>query len=309
MPKRGFEEIRDRMLKSAKEGIKSAYQSEEYALMQAVNAYNETNRSFNLAYERLGEWFGIYLPEVRMANPDTLARLVIAVKSNGRDKAAIDGAVEEAEKAEEVYKKLESTIGREMQSGEGDAIADFAKLVLGMSESLKGIDAYIKDAATRIMPNTTYLTDHMIAAELLGRAGSMERLATMPAGTVQLLGAEKALFKHIKFGSRPPKYGILFKIPEITNAQREIRGRIARAYATKICIALKADHFSKNFIAEKLKSDLNASIKRIREAPIKPKKEAQDNGFERKGFQRRMPGGRGFGRRKGGWRQNFRKKP
>ena len=304
MPKKGFEEIRERMLRSAKEGIKSAYQSEEYALMQAVNAYIETNRSYNLAYERLSEWFGIYLPEVRMANPETLARLVMAMK-NGKDRGAIEEAVKEGGKADEVYKKLMSTIGREMQSGEGSAISEFAKLTLSMSESLKGLDSYIKEASTRILPNTTYLTDHMIAAELLGRAGSMERLATMPAGTVQLLGAEKALFKHIKFGSRPPKYGILFKLPEITNAQREIRGRIARVYAAKVCIALKADHFSKNFIAEKLKNDLNESIRRIKEKPINPKKEAPpDRGFERKGFQKRM-GGRGFPRRKGGWRSNF----
>ena len=126
----------------------------------------------------------------------------------------------------------------------------------------------------------------------------------MPAGTVQLLGAEKALFKHIKFGSKPPKYGILFKLPEVTNAPREIRGRIARVYATKICIALKADHFSKNFIAEKLKKDLDTSIKRIKESPVKPKNETPDRGFEKKGFQRRM-GGRGFQRRKGGWKSNF----
>ncbi len=304
MPREGFEEIRERMLKSAKEGIKSAYQSEEYALMQAVNAYIETNRSYNLAYERLSEWFGIYLPEVRMANPETLAKLVMAVKNKGKDKDSIQEAIKESGRAEEVYKKLMSTIGREMQSEEGSAISDFAQMTVRMSESLKGLDSYIKTAATRIMPNTVYLTDHMIAAELLSRAGSMERLATMPAGTVQLLGAEKALFKHIKFGSRPPKYGILFKFPEITNAQREIRGRIARVYATKICIALKADHFSKNFIAEKLKKDLDESIKRIKEKPIKPKKEAPDRGFEKKGFQRRM-GGRGFQRRKGGWKSNY----
>jgi nucleolar protein 56 len=85
------------------------------------------------------------------------------------------------------------------------------------------------------------------------------------------LGAEKALFKHIKFGSKPPKYGILFKLPAVTNAQREKKGRIARAYATKISIALKADHFSKNFIAERLKESLDHSLKKIEEQEIAPR--------------------------------------
>ncbi len=284
MPKKGFEEIRERMLKSAKQGISEAYKSEEYALMQAVNAQIETSRSYNLAYERLSEWYGIYFPEVRMSNPTTLARLVIALNHKGIDDRAIEEAIKDSAKAEEIYKKAQSTIGRKMDMGESRAIVGFANLAISLGASLEELDLYIKEAATRLMPNTTYLTDHMIAAELLSKAGSLERLATMPAGTVQLLGAEKALFKHIKFGSRPPKYGILFKLPDITNAQREIRGRIARVYATKICIALKADYFSKNFIAEKLKKDLDESIKRIKEKPITPKKEQPRQDFKRRNF-------------------------
>lgn len=299
MPKRDFEELREKMLKSAKEGISEAYKSEEYALMQAVNAYIETSRSYNMIFERLSEWYGIYFPEIRIANPNTLARLVIALNSNNIDRKTIDDVVEDKEKAEQIYKKAQATIGRKMDSSESKAIVRFARLGLFVAESLDEIDSYIKDASKRLMPNTTYLTDHMIAAELLGKAGSLERLATMPAGTVQLLGAEKALFKHIKFGSRPPKYGILFKLPEVSTAQREYRGRIARAYATKICIALKADYFSKKFIAESLKKNLNDNIKRIKESPIKEKKEfkrqefrkgnQEKHRFQRGGKQRQKP--------------------
>ena len=307
MPKKGIEEIRERMLKSAKAGITSAYQSEEYALIQAVNAYMETGRSYNLAYERLSEWYGIYYPEIRISSPESLAKLTIAMSTQGGDVASIEKALGDAAKAEEVQKKAANTIGRKMEGEEAEAVTGFANQILSTAKALDDLDKYIKSAAKRIMPNTTYLTDHMIAAELLGKAGSMERLATMPAGTVQLLGAEKALFKHIKFGSRPPKYGILFKLPDITNSQREIRGKIARAYATKICIALKADYFSKNFIAEGLKKSLSESIKRIKEKPITPKKEMPGRDFDR-GFQGRMPDQRGSRRRRGGWRQEYRKK-
>jgi nucleolar protein 56 len=306
LPKKGIEEIRERMLQSAKAGITSAYKSEEYALIQAVNAYMETDKSYNLAYERLSEWYGIYYPEIRISSPESLAKLAIAMSNNGADAGSIERALGNAAKAEEVKKKAESTIGRKMEADEATAVTGFANQVLSTAKALGELDLYINGAAKRVMPNTTYLTDHMIAAELLSRAGSMERLATMPAGTVQLLGAEKALFKHIKFGSRPPKYGILFKLPEVTNAQREIKGRIARAYATKICIALKADYFSKNFIAEGLKKSLSESLKRIKEKPIKPKEEMRRD-FDR-GYQGKMQGRRGAGRGRGGWKQGYRKR-
>ncbi len=294
------------MLASAKQGIKSAYSSEEYALIQAINAQIETSRSYNLTYERLSEWYGIYFPEVRMTNPVTLARLAMALNLGEIDRQAIEEAIKDSAKSDEVHTKAQNTIGRHMESEESKAVIGFSKMVISLSESLEELDTYIKNAATRIMPNTTYLADHMIAAELLARAGSLERLATMPAGTVQLLGAEKALFKHIKFGSRPPKYGILFKLPEVTNAQREIRGKIARMYATKISIGLKADYYSKNFIAKELKEKLNESIKRMKEKPIKPKREMQQRDFERRGFRGRDSGGRGYSGGRGG-RQNFRK--
>jgi nucleolar protein 56 len=297
LPRRNFEEIRDKMLKSAKEGIKSAYQSEEYALIQAINAYLETSRSYNLNFERLSEWYGIYFPEVKMANPNTLASLVMVLNEGTMPELnVIEEAIKDAEKARHVREKALSTIGRSMNSDEAKAIIKFAKLSNEMASALDELDAYIKVGAERLMPNVTYLTEPKIAAELLSKAGSMERLATMPAGTVQLLGAEKALFKHIKFGSRPPKYGVLFKLPEIGTGQREIRGKIARAYATKICIALKADYFSKNFIAEKLKKDLQDNIKRIKEKPIVKGKEKKD--FFRRDFRKDTKKGNYRNRRK-----------
>ena len=301
MPKRNFEELRERMLKAAKEGISKAYESEEYALMQAINAYMETSRSYNLNFERLSEWYGIYFPEVRVGNPNTLSALIIAMDGGANpSREAIEEALKDKEAAESIYKKVSGSIGRKMNGEEAQTVVRFAKLSSDMAALLDNLDAYIGAASKRLLPNTTYLTEPKIAAELLSRAGSMERLATMPAGTVQLLGAEKALFKHIKFGSRPPKYGVLFKLPEIGTAPREIRGKIARVYATKICIALKADYFSKNFIAEKLKKDLDLSIKRIKEKPVREKKPYHEP--ERfRGNQGRL----GRPERQGGWRKNF----
>ncbi len=251
-----FEELRQKMLKSAREGIKEAYSSEEYALIQAINAYLETNKSYNLAYERLTEWAGIYFPDRRFTSSRTLTEFALSVAQETNTKSAM---------------------GRVMNEDEKKSFGRFAEMSRNMDESMKALEVYLKAASTRILPNVTYLTDEKIAAELLSKAGSMERLATMPASTVQLLGAEKSLFKHLKFGSKPPKYGVIFKLPEVNSASRETRGRIARAYATKLTIALKADYYTKKFIAEGLKESLNKTIKMIKAAPVKEKKPDQQH--------------------------------
>jgi nucleolar protein 56 len=280
-----FKELRERMIKTTKGDIKEAYGNEEYILIQAINAFNESSRSYNLMYERLGEWFGIYFPEVRVGSPGVLAELAIAMCSGKElDKAAIERIIDDPQKAESIYNKAMETMGRKPEGDEKEAVAAFANLSKDMGKGIQGLDAYIKLAAARIMPNVTFLTDDKIAAELLAKAGSLERLAMMPASTIQLLGAEKALFKHIKFGSKPPKYGIIFKLPAVTSAQREKKGMVARAYATKICIALKADFITKKFIADKLKETLDGNLEKITQKVVAPKQYQTFN-------DRRRPGG------------------
>ncbi len=295
--------MREKLLKRAKEGIRASYANEEHALIQAINAYLETNKSYNLCYERLSEWYGIYYPEVKPSSPKTLADLALVLnKKEEISKESINSVIKDEQKSASIYSKASSTIGREMNNEERGAVVAFAQMSNSMYESMLRLESYVKLKSTELMPNLTYLTDEKIAAELLSKAGSLERLATMPASTVQLLGAEKALFKHIKFGSKPPKYGVLFKLAEISNGPRDKRGRIARAYATKITIALKADYYTKNFIAEKLKADLEKVIKKINESPARPPKqefnERRPNRFAQKGKPGNQNRFRNFRKRK-----------
>jgi len=269
MPRK-LESIREKMLKSTRDQISKTYANEEYALMQAINAYNELSRSYNLLYERLSEWYGLYYPELKFNSAKLLADIIKVL--NDRDSISKDelaAMLNDEQKASSTYEKAITSMGRKMNVRERAALLKFAEASNSMFDTLNALSDYIKASATEILPNVTYLTDDKIAAELLSKAGSMERLATMPASTIQLLGAEKALFKHIKFGSKPPKYGVLFKLPAITNGKRYARGRIARLYATKISIALKADYFSKRFIADKLKKDIEDSIIKINSRPEK----------------------------------------
>ena len=249
------------MLKNAKEGMKSAYASEEYALIQAINAYLEISKAYNLSFERLTEWYGIYFPELKMGNPRTLADLALVLNDPEKmNREEIVSVLKDEKRVDEVFSRAVSTMGRHMSDRERIAFLRFTRLSNELASTMDTLDAYIKKVSTEIMPNTTYLTDEKIAAELLSKAGSLERLAVLPASTIQLLGAEKSLFKHFKFGSKPPKYGLIFKMAEISGAAKDQRGKMARIYAAKISIALKSDYFTKNYIAEKLKEDLKKSM-------------------------------------------------
>jgi nucleolar protein 56 len=119
------------------------------------------------------------------------------------------------------------------------------------------IELTVKDLA----PNVCELTGSMIAARLLAHAGSLRKLAMLPSSSIQLLGAEKALFRFKKEGGKPPKHGVIFQHPLISKVPYNQRGKNARLLSAKISIAAKADMFTKRYIAPSLKEMLSDQIK------------------------------------------------
>ncbi|MBS3749489.1 MAG: hypothetical protein KGY67_07310 [Candidatus Thermoplasmatota archaeon] len=120
----------------------------------------------------------------------------------------------------------------------------------------------IETDVKNLAPNMTELIGPMIAARLLSHAGSLKKLAMLPASSIQLLGAEKALFRFKKQGGRPPKHGVIFQHPSIGKAPFRLRGKHARLLSAKLCIAAKADMFTKRFIASDLKKELEENLKK-----------------------------------------------
>jgi len=116
----------------------------------------------------------------------------------------------------------------------------------------------------KIAPNTSRIAGSLIGARLLSYARGLEKLAMLPASTIQILGAEKALFRFKKEGGKPPKHGIIFQNSYINKAPRTVRGKIARIMASKIAVAAKADAFTKRDISEELTEDMERKIKHIR---------------------------------------------
>lgn len=115
-----------------------------------------------------------------------------------------------------------------------------------------------------IAPNVTTMVGPLIGARLISLAGGLGKLASMPASTIQILGAEKALFRFKKEGGKPPKHGVIFQHDLINRSPRSVRGKIARLLAAKIAIAAKADVFTKRDITKVLMQDLDRRLKVIR---------------------------------------------
>ncbi len=261
--KENREEKRRRLIEQSKETVSEAYSSLDHPIMQAINTYKEIEKVRGIIYERMEEWYGIYFPELKNVGQEAYARIITSMK-NPEDMTGESMKEILGENGTVIYDSIRgSTTRPKLGDKEYSALKDLADSEKNLSALQKALDSYMEESVKKALPNISYLIDHKIAAELLAKAGSIDRLASFPASTIQLLGAEKALFKHLKFGSKPPKYGVLYKLPQISAASKKQKGRLARVYATKISIASRADAYTKRFIADKLKEQLDKAVERI----------------------------------------------
>ncbi len=143
-------------------------------------------------------------------------------------------------------------------------IKPFEKTISAVNDEMKRLQDQIENDMMKIAPNTSKIIGPLIGARLISLAGGMHQMAMMPASTIQMLGAEKALFRFKKEGGRPPKHGIIFQHSLINCAPKIERGKIARLLAIKISTAIKADVFTKRDIAGELQQEINKRLQEIR---------------------------------------------
>ncbi len=122
-------------------------------------------------------------------------------------------------------------------------ISNLKQTYLQIEELIKILSNHIDEEAPKIFPSMVELLDSQLTVRLVSCAGSLAKLARLPSSTIQLLGAEKALFRHMSDGSLPPKHGILYQHPSVKRAQRKNKGKVTRSLASKIAIAAKIDYY------------------------------------------------------------------
>ena len=235
------------MVELAKRRMRKAIRPEDH-LRQAVGSLDELIEQENLLIERTREWYGLHFPELaRMVDMATYIEMIAAY--GRRENLPIDHR---------------ESVGAELGPREEAEIRSLAQLVQHVVGQRKATEGYVESTIRSLAPNVSSLAGPMIAARLVTLAGGVEELARAPAGTIQLLGAEKALFRHLRTGSPPPKHGVLFQHPWVHRAPRWQRGAIARTFAAKIAMAARADAYTHRDIAPDLLENLEATIERIR---------------------------------------------
>jgi nucleolar protein 56 len=248
----------------ARAQVQEAYTGKGASLIQAVRAIDDLDFTRSLLFSRLDEWWKINFPEFRMENEESYAKIVATFGSREDFEYAALAQIVGDESATRLLDLAQRSFGVKFTAEEKKGISELAQGVLSLIVSRKQLEDFVNKQSSVVLKNVSYLVEGVVAARLLAVAGGLEKLAEMPSSTIQVIGAEKALFKHLRTGTAPPKHGIIFQASIVRGAPLSQRGRIARSLAAKLAIAAKADAFTGNFIAGKLKESLDARLAQIR---------------------------------------------
>jgi len=142
-------------------------------------------------------------------------------------------------------------------------IREYAKQVLSLDKYRIELESYLEDLMEQFAPNLTTIVGSLISAKLISKAGNLKKLAYMPASRIQLLGAEKALYRFLKTGEKQPKHGLIFQWNLIRGSKPWNRGKISRLISGKIGIAAKVDYFGGEFVADSISKEIEEKIKEI----------------------------------------------
>jgi nucleolar protein 56 len=257
----------------AKLRVKGAAEKRDLVIAQAIQTLDDLDRTVNLFMGRLREWYGVHFPELDrlIEKHETYARLVMDLGYKDNFTAeALEKESFSKEKAENIGMVAEKSMGADMAEQDLAEIQSLSKNVLELYELRKNMESYVEQTMEEVAPNTKAVAGALLGARLIAIAGSLQNLAMRPASTIQVLGAEKALFRSLKTGARPPKHGLIFQHALLHDAKRWQRGKIARVIAGKLAIAARSDAFGGRYVGDALKADIDKRIAEIREKYKEP---------------------------------------
>ncbi len=221
----------------------------DHLIIQASNNIEELDKVANNLSKRLREWYELYNPEFSksLENHEKFSQL-IQIKSK-------------KELLKEIGMTEAESMGADFSKKDLQPVLDLAAQIESLYALRESQAKYVEEAMREHMPNISAIAGPMIAAKLLSIAGSLEKMSLFPASTLQLLGAEKALFRHIKTGARSPKFGFIINHPLVAKARTDAKGKAARMVSDKLSIAAKVDFFKGEFVGNRLRKELEEKLK------------------------------------------------
>jgi nucleolar protein 56 len=257
----------------AKLRVKGAVEKRDLLVAQAILALDDLDRGINVFMSHAREWYGVHFPELDrlLDKHETYARLV--VKLGNRDSFTLENLEKEdvpKQKAEAIVKTAKASMGADLAETDLAQIQALCQNVDNLYHLRQTLEGYMDKTMEGVAPNMKSLVGSLLGARLIAISGGLSNLARKPASTVQILGAEKALFRSLKTGARPPKHGIIFQHTLLHDAKRWQRGKISRALAGKLAIAARADAFGGRDISASLKASLEKRITEIQQKYSEP---------------------------------------
>jgi len=248
--------------------LHEASKAEDLVLIQAINALDELDETTSKLAERLREWYSIHLPELdKIKSHEYYVKLV--AKYGDKD-CIISSGLEESDL------KIETSIGADLEESDILMLKELASSIKSFQATKKSLNEYIDGKMGELAPNLKDLVGASLGSKLIAHVGGLKRLALLSSGTIQVLGAEKALFRHLKTGERPPKHGLIYQHPEVRGAKYWLRGKIARALASKISLAVRKDVFSGKF-EPSIKIKFEVKVEDIKKAHPFPKRSSKSS--------------------------------
>jgi len=281
----------------AKSAVSTATEAKDLLVKHAIDAVGEIDRSINITTMRLREWYSLHHSSLSglIDDQELFVRTVIACKSRQQvteDRLRSAGLPDAL--IQSVINRINDDIGADFDEADLGIINRLAGTIQGLYDTRRELEKYIESMMRRVAPNITSLAGPMVGARLISLAGTIHDLAQKPSSTVQVYGAEKALFRSLKTGTDPPKHGVIYQVPEVYSAPYWQRGKIARALAGKLTIAAKIDAYSRRNAGPELRGAFERRLEEIRKHnPEAPKREPQKRAV---GRQVRTPPRRSRGR-------------
>lgn len=254
-------------------------------IIQAISLHDDLDKEINNYMMRLKEWYGYHFPELtaHVADPLVYVKVVKAIgKRSNTNQVSLEELIGE-EADHKVKQASDVSMGTDISDQDEEFILKLADQILELDAYRSNLEEYLRNRMLSVAPNLSNLVGEIIAAKLVAKAGSLINLAKFSASTLQIIGAEKALFKAMRSKKQTPKYGIIYQTKLVGSANGRAKGKIARALAAKSSLCVRVDA-----LAEEEDVEIGTQAKAYLENRLRYLEENQGEEQKKPGFQKQF---------------------
>ena len=254
-----YELSREVSVLRTREDVRKAQSERGATILQTVQLLNELDKSLNVLSGKLREWYGLHFPELNRAVDEHRIYAHLVEQFGDRSSFTRErlGELDVGDRVNSILSASEDSMGAPLLSEDEEQLRSLAGNLVSLYTYRESLEGLIIGIAEEAVPNLAQVAGPVLAAKLIERAKGLNRLAMMPSSTVQILGAEKALFRSKMTNAKPPKHGLIFQHPYVHAKPRHLRGKAARTLSAKLSLAARADAITGNPIGAELRRQLD----------------------------------------------------